>query len=72
MSHFLLSAALALLGQMDEARVTVGSGLVLNPQFTIARFRTASLERGPVFVDLERIVEGLLKAGLPEGVAKAN
>jgi tetratricopeptide (TPR) repeat protein len=66
MSHFLLSAALALLGQMDEARATVRSGLALNPQFTIARLRTASLERGPVFAQLERLIEGLRKAGLPE------
>ena len=66
MSHFLLSAASALLGQMDEARATVRSGLALNPQFTIARLRTASFERGPVFVQLDRVAEGMRKAGVPE------
>jgi hypothetical protein len=66
MSHFLLSAALALLGQIDEARATVRSGLALNPQFTIARLRTASFERGPVFAQFDRVVEGMRKAGVPE------
>jgi hypothetical protein len=51
---------------MDEARATVRSGLALNPQFTIARLRTASFERGPVFAQFDRVVEGMRKAGIPE------
>ncbi|MBV9287555.1 MAG: adenylate/guanylate cyclase domain-containing protein [Hyphomicrobiales bacterium] len=67
MSHFLLSAALALLGRLDEARAAARSGLVLNPLFTIARLRAAMSERGPNgLYQNERIIDGMRLAGVPE------
>jgi len=65
MSHFLLSAVLALLGRLDEARAAAASGLALNPQFKIAHYRTFLPER----VNLEqreRVIEGMRMAGVPE------
>jgi tetratricopeptide (TPR) repeat protein len=38
-AHFLLAAALALLGSLEEARDEVRAGLVLHPTFTIRRTR---------------------------------
>src|SRR5208337_1100273 len=49
MSHFVLAAALALLGRLEEARAAAQAGLTLNPQFTIARYR-ASGSDNPVAV----------------------
>src|SRR6516164_4469043 len=38
-AHFSLAAALARLGNLDEARAAVKAGLALDPSFTIRRFR---------------------------------
>ena len=38
-AHFLLAAALALLGELDEARAAVQAGFALDPTFTIRRPR---------------------------------
>ena len=40
--HFHLAAALARLGELDEARAAVQAGLALDPGFTIRRFRAAN------------------------------
>ena len=40
-THFLLAAALAQLGALDEARAAAQAGLALDPTFTIRRFRAA-------------------------------
>jgi tetratricopeptide (TPR) repeat protein len=65
MSHFLLSAALALFGKLEEARVAAASGLALNPQFRVAHYRAAL--SGRVYLqERERIIEGLRMAGVPE------
>jgi TolB-like protein len=75
MSHFFLAAASALLGRGEEALAAARAGLALNPQFTIARFRaslwtdTSTLTYSDV---RERIVEGLRKAGVPEGEKKTD
>ena len=37
-AHFDLAAALALLGELDEARATAQAGLALDPSFTIRRY----------------------------------
>ena len=37
--HFVLGAALAMLGRLDEARSSVRAGLALNPTLTISRAR---------------------------------
>ena len=39
--HFVLAAALAQLGRLDEARSAVKAGLALNPSFSISRARAA-------------------------------
>jgi TolB-like protein/class 3 adenylate cyclase len=39
-AHFYLAAALAHLGELNEARATAQAGLALNPSFSIRRFRT--------------------------------
>ena len=66
--HFYLAAALAHLGELDEARATAQAGLALNPSFTIRRFRTNSPSNHPVYLaGRERVYEGLRMAGVPEG-----
>jgi TolB-like protein/class 3 adenylate cyclase len=67
--HFVLGVALALLGRLDEARSSVKTGLALNPTFTISRGRalwTAMSDDPTYLAQLEPIIEGLRKAGVPE------
>ena len=67
--HFVLGVALALLGRLDEARSSVRAGLALNPSLTISRARAnwTSMSDDPTHLaQLERLLEGLRKAGLPE------
>ena len=67
-AHFNLAAALALVGELDEARATVQAGLALNPSFTIRRYRTNTPSNHPVYLaGRERVYEGLRLAGVPEG-----
>jgi TolB-like protein/class 3 adenylate cyclase len=67
MSHFLLAAASARLGHMEEAHDALRAGLELNPSFTIARFRSQTFSDNPVYLaGRERMYEGLREAGLPE------
>ena len=64
-----LAAALAQLGRLDEARSAIKAGLALVPNFAISRVRTAWSARSddPTYLaQLERIFEGLRKAGAPE------
>jgi hypothetical protein len=43
-------------------------GLVLDPTFTVSRFRKGALSSNPTYLALrERIHEGMHKAGVPEG-----
>jgi len=66
-SHFNLAAALALVGELDEARATVQAGLALNPNFTIRRVRTNTPSSHPVYLaGRERVCEALRMAGVPE------
>jgi TolB-like protein len=68
-ANFHLAAALALLDRVDEARSAVKAGLAFDPTFTISRARAARTARtdDPTFLaQLEPILEGLRKAGLPE------
>ena len=67
--YFVLAAALAQLGRLDEARSAVKAGLALNPAFTISRARAAwtAMSDDPTYLaQLEPILEGLRKAGVPE------
>jgi tetratricopeptide (TPR) repeat protein len=64
-----LGAALAQLGRLDEARSVVKAGLALNPNFSIARARALWMARSddPTYLaQLESVLEGMRKAGVPE------
>jgi TolB-like protein/Flp pilus assembly protein TadD len=60
LAHFQLGAALARLGELDQARAAVQAGLALDPSFTIHRFRTLAPRD-------KRLIEGMRLAGVPEG-----
>jgi len=69
-TQFDLAAALARLGELDEARAVVQAGLALDPTFTIRRFRDATNVRSDnqTFVaGRDRHIEGMRLAGVPEG-----
>jgi hypothetical protein len=68
-AHFDLAAALARLGELEEARVEAQMGLALDPSFTIRRYRdVTALSDNPIFVaGRSRTIEGMRLAGVPEG-----
>jgi TolB-like protein/class 3 adenylate cyclase len=69
LSVFHLAAALAQLDRLEEAQAAVKAGLALNPTFTISRVRasrTARTDDPTCLAQLERIFEGLRKAGVPQ------
>jgi tetratricopeptide (TPR) repeat protein len=69
LSVFHLAAALAQLDRIDEARSAVKASLAVNPAFAISRVRasrTARTDDPTCLAQLERIFEGLRKAGVPE------
>jgi tetratricopeptide (TPR) repeat protein len=67
-AHFLLAAALALLGSVDEAQAVARAGLTLDPGFTVRRFRASAVSDNPIFLaGRERAYEGMRMAGVPEG-----
>ena len=67
-AHFHLAAALAHVGELDEARAAAQAGLALDPSFTIRRFRTNAPSNHPRYLaGRERIYEGMRMAGVPEG-----
>ena len=66
--HFNLAAALALLGELDEARSALKAGLALNPSLTLRRLRLNVPSDNPTFLAArERILEGLRLVSVPEG-----
>ena len=67
--HLFLAAALAFLGQPEEARAAVETALTLNPKASVARFREnfGSFSDNPVYLaGVDRVIEGLRPAGVPE------
>jgi TolB-like protein len=67
--YFMLAAALAHLGRLDEARSTVKAGLALNPAFTVSRTHITwtAMGDGPIYLaQIESLLEGMRKAGIPE------
>jgi TolB-like protein/class 3 adenylate cyclase len=67
--NFVLCAALARLGRLDEARSAVKAGLAGNPSFTISRARatwTAVGDDPTYLAQTERHLEGMRMAGAPE------
>lgn len=66
-AHVLLGAALALLGELDEARAAAQAGSALNPDFNIQSYRSNPLSDNPLYLaGRERIYEGMGLAGVPE------
>ncbi len=66
--HFLLAAALALLGQFDQAKAATETGLAYFADFTIRRFRANVPSNNQTYLaGRERIYEGMRMAGVPEG-----
>jgi tetratricopeptide (TPR) repeat protein len=69
LAYFHLAAALAQFGRLGEAHSAVKAGLMLNPAFTLARASanwTAMSDDPTYLAQLEPILEGLRKAGVPE------
>jgi tetratricopeptide (TPR) repeat protein len=67
-TYFLLAAALAHLGELDDARATAQAGLALHPIFTIRLLRSHYACNHPAYLaGRERTYEGLRMAGVPEG-----
>jgi TolB-like protein/Flp pilus assembly protein TadD len=67
-AHFLLAAALALLGEPDQARAVAEAGSALNPAFTIHTYRSNAVSDNATYLtERERVFEGLRLAGVPEG-----
>lgn len=66
--HFGYAAALALLGNLDEARAAAKTGLAVDPTFTIRRVRSVPARGNEKFVaGAKRFIKGLYIAGVPEG-----
>ncbi len=68
-AYFQLAAALAQLGRLNEAHSAAKAGLAFNPTFAVSRTRAAwrALSDDPTYLNqLERNLDGLRKAGLPE------
>jgi tetratricopeptide (TPR) repeat protein len=64
LTHFFLAGTLANLGKVEEARAEAKAGLALDPGASIGRFRSGGQFDNPMG---ERLMEGLRKAGVPEG-----
>ena len=68
-AYFMSAVALAQLGRVDEARSAVRVGRVLDPNFNVSRARafwTAMSDHPTYLAQLEPLLEGLSKAGVPE------
>jgi adenylate cyclase len=66
-NHAVLTAALAHLGRMDEAKAALAEFLRVQPGITVARYRRNVTSNEPVAVKTyARLMAGLAKAGLPE------
>jgi TolB-like protein/class 3 adenylate cyclase len=68
LAHFELAAALAHLGELDEALAAAKAGLALDPTFTIRRVKALPYSRNPTFrAGGRRVIAGMRLAGVPEG-----
>ena len=68
LSHFHLAGALAMMGDLREARSSADAGLALDPNFTIRRYRMNEWPDTPLWLARrERFYEGMRVAGVPEG-----
>jgi adenylate cyclase len=64
-SYVGLACAYAQLGQLEEARAAAAEVLRINPGFTIESSKRILVYKDPK--DLEHDIDGMRKAGLPEG-----
>ena len=64
LTHFFLAGTLANAGKVEEARAEAKAGLALDPGASIGRFRSGGQFDNPMG---ERLMEGLRKAGVPQG-----
>jgi TolB-like protein/class 3 adenylate cyclase/Flp pilus assembly protein TadD len=68
LANFFLGASLALLGEMEEGRSAVKTGLALNPAFSIRRLRASVQNDNARFVaGRERVIDAMRMVGVPEG-----
>jgi TolB-like protein/Tfp pilus assembly protein PilF len=68
LTRFFLAAALANLGKLKEASIEAEAGLALDPTFTVRRFDLSPMSDNPTYLKQhERTVNGMRKAGVPEG-----
>jgi TolB-like protein/class 3 adenylate cyclase len=68
-AYFQMAAALAHLGRIDEARSAAKAGLALHPTYVLSHDRASRAARSddPKYLgQLERILEGMREAGVPE------
>jgi TolB-like protein/Tfp pilus assembly protein PilF len=67
LSHFQFAAALALVGDLQEARSIAEAGLALDHGFTIRRYRINAKGNNPTYLaKRELFYEGMRLAGVPE------
>jgi adenylate cyclase len=60
----MLACAYSQLGQLEEARAEAAEVLRINPGFTIQSYKRIVVHKDPK--DVERRIDGMRKAGLPE------
>jgi adenylate cyclase len=63
-SHMILAVAYSSAGRQEEARIAAKEVLRLKPKFSVSLFRKRAKYKNPA--DTERVIEAMLKAGLPE------
>jgi hypothetical protein len=68
LSDISFSRLFAVMDRQDDARNAAKAGLMLDPSFTIRRFRASAASDNPTYLARrERIYEGMRQAGVPEG-----
>ena len=63
-AYSLLAAAYGAAGQLDDARAALKKFLEPRPYYTLKLYAAGEFYKNPA--DLERVLDGLRKAGLPE------
>ena len=64
LAHLILAVSYAHLGRLNEAKEAIGQALALNPELTISRAQKIF----PIarYKNLDKCIDGLRKAGLPD------
>jgi TolB-like protein/class 3 adenylate cyclase/Flp pilus assembly protein TadD len=67
-AHYMMAAVLANLGRLADAKQAAAQTLKMDPTFTIRRFIAAAATDNPIYLaQRERTIDGLRKAGVPDG-----